>query len=267
MNDDAFKLLNNLVIEKEETNKNNTECKHINQVLVGIQNVCAECGIIISGNFSYEKEWRYYGSMDTKHNTDPNRCNIRKAEEKGIFRELEKYQINSKVISTANDIYDVVTNNKIFRGNTRKGIIFACVFHAYNINKLTISCKMLLNLFDIEQKVALKGLKFVNLNLPQNSSLRFQNDCNNIENMLEEILSEFNASQYQIDEVKRLYVHIKNKSSLLNRSRPQSVACGLIRYYILKTNPEYSIDYFREKIKLSELTITRIVKEIESILN
>ena len=28
MNDDAFKLLNNLVIEKEEINKNSTECNH-----------------------------------------------------------------------------------------------------------------------------------------------------------------------------------------------------------------------------------------------
>ena len=122
-------------------------------------------------------------------------------------------------------------------------------------------------IFDIEQKVALKGLKFVNLNLPPDSKLRIKSNSNNIENMISETLQEFNATELQVQDVLQLYEHVKHKSSLLNRSRPQSVACGLIRYYILKTNPDYSIEYFREKIKLSELTITRIVKEIESIMN
>lgn len=268
MNDDPFQIINNLAKEGECNDENCKKvCIHDNVVLVGIQSVCADCGQVISKNFSYEKEWRYYGSMDTKHVSDPNRCNLRKQDEKGIYSELEKYQINKKVIFTANDIYETVTNKKIFRGKTRKGIIFGCVFYAYNFNNLSNSCKTLLSIFDIEQKVALKGLKFVNLNLPQDSKLRIKSNSNNIENMISEILQEFNATEFQVKGVLQLYEHVKHKSSLLNRSRPQSVACGLIRYYILKTNPDYSIEYFREKIKLSELTITRIVKEIESIMN
>ena len=122
-------------------------------------------------------------------------------------------------------------------------------------------------MFDIEQKVALKGLKFVNLNIPQGCNMRRDNNSNDVGHLIQEIMGQFNANDVQVKEVLDLYEHLSNKSSLLNRSRPQSVACGLIRYYIMKNNPEYSIDYFKEKIKLSELTLTRIVREIETIMS
>ncbi len=267
MNDDGFKLLTEIAKESVSASSIAETCSHESTILDGVQKVCMDCGEVISKNFSYEKEWRYYGAADSKHTNDPNRCNIRRQDEKGIQKDLEKFQINTKVIVTATEIYEKVTNNKIFRGNTRKGIIFACVFHAYNINKLPQSCKSLIQVFDLEQKVALKGLKFVNLNLPLSSDVRKSNYSNNIVQLIHEIMSQFNATEMQIQEVLRLYEHIHDKSSLLNRSRPQSVACGLIRYYIMKKNPDYSIDYFREKIKLSDLTLSRIVKEIDTIFS
>ena len=79
-------------------------------------------------------------------------------------------------------------------------------------------------------------------------------------------MNKFNANEKQMEEVIQIYEYIKNRSVLLNRSRPQSVACGLVRYYTLKKNPEISIEYFRSKINLSELTINKIVKEITRIL-
>lgn len=269
MSDIDFEKLNELVSENDKDIKETDTCvhQHKNTVIEGNNTLCVDCGMILTKNFSYEKEWRYYGSMDTKHSSDPNRCNIRKVDEKGIFKDVEKLQINAKVVSCANDLYEKVTKKKIYRGNTRKGIIFACIYHAFNMNGNPQSCETLLQMFDIEQKVALKGLKFVNLNMPLDSSLRRDNTSNDVTHLIHEIMSQFNANENQVKEVLVLYDHLSNKSSLLNRSRPQSVACGLIRYYIMKNNPDYSIDYFREKIKLSELTLTRIVREIETIMS
>ncbi len=65
---------------------------------------------------------------------------------------------------------------------------------------------------------------------------------------------------------KETYVKIKNRSSILNCSRPQSVASGIVRYYILLHGKEISMAEFRAKVKLSELTINRIVKEISDVL-
>ena len=81
-----------------------------------------------------------------------------------------------------------------------------------------------------------------------------------------EIMDKFYATAEQKEEVLELYKCIENKSSLLNRSRPQSVASGIVRYYILQKGKDVPIAVFKAKVNLSELTINRIVKEIERIL-
>ena len=266
---DPFSFLNQIIDEEKrevvdkEKEKDCTFCKHDKVITEGANKICEDCGIILTKEFTYEKEWRYYGNMDTKHCSDPNRCIYRKTEERSIQKEIEKCSINARITEKANEIYDMVTNNKIYRGNTRKGIIFACVYHAYHLANNPQSCDQLIQIFDINQKIALKGLKFVKLNLPMNSEIL--NVVTDTKQLIREIMSQFNATSIQTDEVIRMYNSIENKSSLLNRSRPQSVASGLVRFYILKRNPTFSNDYFKQKIKLSELTLSRIVKEIEKV--
>ena len=62
--------------------------------------------------------------------------------------------------------------------------------------------------------------------------------------------------------------NIKNKSSIINRSRPQSVASSLIYFFLCKIKGANNVNIkdFVKKVKLSELTINKIVKEIESII-
>lgn len=239
-------------------------CLHDSVVIEGASTVCVECGMMMNKELSFEKEWRYYGVMDTKHSSDPNRCNARRSEDKTIFKDVEKLNFSEKIVSFANTIYEQVTQSKIYRGNTRKGIIFACIFHAYKANNNPQSCERLIDIFEIDRKVALKGLKFVNLNAPKDSP--FRNFQISTEHLIKEIMQKFHATDAHVQEVLHIYSCIKDKSSLLNRSRPQSVACGLVRFYIARKNPDISMDYFRSKIHLSELTISRIVKEIGRIL-
>tara|TARA_Y100000816_G_scaffold291330_1_gene282370 strand:- start:1787 stop:2623 length:837 start_codon:yes stop_codon:yes gene_type:complete len=271
MADIEFELrkLNELIEEQESSTKTTEEdttcgCQHENLESQGSSKICMDCGTILSKDFSYEKEWRYYGVNDTKHTNDPNRCNFRKHVCRNIDKDVEKLGINAKIRNTANDIYKEVTQNKIYRGNTRKGIIFACVYHAYKMNSLPHSCEQLITIFEINQKTALKGLKFVNLNLPIHSNIR--NETIDIPHLIKETMQNFSATTTQVDEVLELYRKLENRSSLLNRSRPQSVACGVVKYFILQKNPDFSNEYIRQKIKLSELTLSRIVKEISSIV-
>ena len=253
---DSFKDLHEKVEE--------TGCRHENQIVEGANTICTDCGMMMNKDLSFEKEWRYYGMMDTKHSSDPNRCNMRRSEDKTIYKDVEKLGFSDKVVSFANTIYEQVTQHKIFRGNTRKGIIFACIFHAYKANDNPQSCERLIEIFEIDRKVALKGLKFVNLNAPKDSA--FRNFQISTEHLIQEIMQKFHATQHHIQAVLSIYEYIRDKSSLLNRSRPQSVACGLVRFYIARKNPDISMEYFRTKIHLSELTISRIVKEIGRLL-
>ena len=79
-------------------------------------------------------------------------------------------------------------------------------------------------------------------------------------------MDKFKATSMQKKEVIELYNKIKNKSSKINRSRPQSISSGLIYYWISLKNIEISLKDFAKKVDLSELTITKIAKEISDIL-
>ena len=129
---------------------------------------CIDCGIELSKIVSYEKDWRYYGSDDTRKNSDPNRCHIRKIEDKSIFKDVENFGFSEKVVNTANDMYIKVTDGKIYRGSSRKAIIFGCIFHSIKLNGKMFSCESLRSIFNLEKKIILKGLKHVSLNSPKN---------------------------------------------------------------------------------------------------
>lgn len=250
-------------ITKKDTGK---LCLHEMVMNEGNQKICEECGQILNREeMMFEKEWRYYGMMDTRHTKDPNRCHARRNEEKVIFKDVEKLGFSEKIILLANEIYEQVTQGRIYRANSRKGIIFACVFHAYKISGIPQSCEQLIDIFGMDRKIGLKGLKFVNLHAPKNAMFRQYQIST--ENLIDEIMEKFHASEQQKQEAISIYQRIKNKSSLINRSRPQSVACGVVRYYINQKNKDISMEYFQSRVKLSEITIQRLVHEIERLLH
>ena len=226
--------------------------------------ICLDCGMHIQSEIKYEKEWRFYGASDTRHVTDPNRCHMRKSSDKNIMKDVSNMGFSDRIVHIANEIYDNVSNGNIYRGAMRRAIIFACIFHAYKLENNPQSCDHLIKTFNLTKKASLKGLKFVSLYSDKNPSIK--RSYITVENIINEIMNKFNASQEDINKIIIIYNKIKNKSSVLNRARPQSVAAGIIRYYCIKNNKEICMITFKNAVNLSELTINRISKEIENIL-
>ena len=79
-------------------------------------------------------------------------------------------------------------------------------------------------------------------------------------------MDKFDATNNHKKEVLYLYDRIKNKSSKINRSRPGSIASGIVYFWISLKNINISIKDFAKKVELSELTIIKISKEISEIL-
>ena len=245
-----------LTIDKET-------CVHAHVLLEGSHKICENCGALMNKELSFEKDWRFYGMNDTRHHYDPNRCHGRKVEDITIYKDVEYLGFSEKIVLHANRIYEEVTEKKIYRGKSRRGIIFACIFHAYKLNETPQSCESLLQVFGIERKVALQGLKYVHLNASKESLLRQRCICP--EDLIVEIMDKFYATSDQKSDILCMYQRIQNKSSLLNRSRPQSVASGMVRYYILRKGKDIPMHIFRTIVGLSELTIHRIAKEVERV--
>ena len=242
------------------------ECEHLDIKEENDVCICIDCGEELKRNFNFEKEWRYYGSDDNRRNTDPNRCQLRKSDDKNIFSDVEKLGLEHGIITVADDIYTQVTKGKIYRGKSRKAIIFACIFQSFKVTGKPQSCEKLKTIFDIEKKVLLKGIKHVTLNLPKDFAAKTRY-ITPLE-LIEEFMNKFDASVEQKGQVVDLYQRVKNKSSILNRARPQSFASGLIYYWMLyNDNSGIQTQEFIQKINLSKLTINKIAREINKILN
>lgn len=244
--------------------KLDTLCTHTNTSENGGVILCIDCGEEIAKNITHDKEWRYYGQSDTKHSSDPNRCQMRKIDDKSIFKDVESMGFTDKITTLANKIYSQVTGGKIHRGNSRKAIVFACIFHAYKLTGKPQACEALIDIFNLDRKTGLRGLKHVSLNIPKESIV--QSSHITPANLIGEIMNKFSATEEQKNEVISLYEQIKNKSSKINRSRPQSIAAGLTYFWICSNSKKITMQEFTEKVHLSELTILRIFKEIGSII-
>lgn len=259
-------IVNNVNInENIAETKEQSDCSHSNIVNDNGIVSCINCGEELRKNVLHEKEWRYYGQSDTKRNVDPNRVQVRKSEDRNIYKDVENMGFSDKIVSSANQIYIQVTHGQIFRGNSRKAIVFACIFHAYKLSGKPQTHEKLIKIFDLNRKTGLKGLKHVNLNAPKDSKIH--TTYITPINLVEELMDKFSASDEQKIEVINLYNQIKNKSSKLNRCRPQSVSSALIYYWICLKGLDITIKDFTKKADLSELTITKIAKEIAEVLN
>ena len=135
-----FTLFENALKEYElkttnDTTINNSSlCKHVNINEENSIIYCLDCGIEMEKSIYQDKEWRYYGQADNKRLSDPNRVHLRKIEDKNIFKDVENMGFSDKIVYIANQIYLQVTNGQIFRGNSRKSVIFACIFHSFKKN-------------------------------------------------------------------------------------------------------------------------------------
>lgn len=256
-----LKQLSLTLTEKNEEEAKLQKCSHDNVgETFGILS-CLDCGEEVGKNIAQDKEWRYYGQLDTKHKSDPSRCQARKIDDKSILKDIEGMGFSDRIINFANSIYQQVTAGRIHRGNSRKAIIFACIFHAYKICNNPRSCDSLIEIFNIDRKAGLKGLKYVNLNMPKESNL-LKNVHITPLNIIEEIMNKFSATTEQKKQVFAIFEAVKDKSTKMSRARPQSIAAGVTYYWICQNDKKITIHEFMEKVGLSELTITRIAKEI-----
>lgn len=248
---------------------NSEFCDHQNIQKLNDKEVCMDCGIEILQHLSLEPEWRYYGENDSRHFTDPNRCQIRKIEDKGIFKDIESLniQIKPEIIDEANKLYNMITSGTIRRGNFRKSVIAACIYYAHKYIDQPISTEILEDAFNLEKKEMSTGVKFYNLkgnDIPYIKTQKIINVSPVI--YIPNIMKKFNSNQYHIEKVTELFKMIQNKSSLINRSNPKSVISGLVFYYCRLIGKNITCSKFSSIVQLSDITVSRISKNISEIL-
>jgi transcription initiation factor TFIIIB Brf1 subunit/transcription initiation factor TFIIB len=254
------------VFDETQTVADYTDCCHTSRCVDSNTVICTDCGVELEKIQTFEREWRYY---EGESKSNPTRCVARKLEGMVILKDLENMGIGENVISIANDMYIQVTKGSIKRGkSSRKAIIAACLFHAYNKLGTPKSCDKLREIMKdakLNKSDFLHGIKQVALNLPKSKNVH--SAYIKPEDIIQEIMVLLNASDEQKQEVLALYADISTESSVFKESRPQSVAAGIVFHYICSTGTAMTIKEFSVKVNISELTINKIRIEVKRIIS
>ena len=258
------------IVQMKQALKNNNiedepecepDCEHNNFMTTEDGNeVCTDCGFEKPVTFDNSPEWRFYKENDTKQSMDPSRCFMRKYEEKSIYRDMEQYSIPKDIVEIANTNYTTITEDSILRGNSRKGLIVACIFYAYEDLGQRKSQDEIKKFFNINKKILSNGMKTFNLKIKRTPIYTSPLD------FIPKIMSKFNLYDKHIQFVIKLYNKICSNSSFINRSNPDSIAAGLSYFFLKHINFPISLTEFSKKVGLSDITIHKISKKIKDIV-
>jgi len=230
---------------------------------------CTQCGRVLDA-LDFSQEWRYYGASDNRSGRDPSRCHRPRNNPKGVRSVFESHQINvspamasiveakySKVLET--------TGSKVLRGQGRESIIANCLFHAYQENGEYRTSIYIRNMFSLKQKNMSLGATKYYVAFPEDRVKHITP-----EKLLPWIMKLTGVDHSHYRRILAITRYISASSELVERSNPQSVAAAIVFFYLC-INPEYKAQLgitksvFSKKAQLSDITVTKIVREIAEI--
>lgn len=234
-------------------------CLHTNTTRENDIEMCSECGLEISRTINLDAEWHYYGD----NTSDPSRCQLRRnTDDKSIYKDIDKFEFPYDIKEGANKAYIEITNGQIKRAKLRKCLIAACIFKEFQLHKIAKTPDEIIKIFELTKKQFSKGMIQYNLKKKDQTHPTYISPVSFIPG----IMKLFNSGEQHVQKVSELYDKVKNRSEVLNRSNPQSVIAGLIFYYFKLIGMNIILVNFSKVVKLSDITILKISKNISEIL-
>jgi len=241
---DDFDLLETLIDAPTPTSTA-APCLHPNRQLSSNMLTCLACGF---------SEHTSDGQSYTSH-----KMYKRASKLTNISFILEQKGFDSRVIILANRIYNIVIDENTKRTGNRNSIIAACVFQAFKILGRPVDYTHIYSKFGIKKRSALKGLKIVNAEIAKRKTLDFHAVVSSPiipENFILSYMEELKAPEESIKEVLRLYAEIEGCKEL-QASRPQSIAAGVMFYWLKEKGMMDALKIVEARAGLSTLTISK----------
>lgn len=172
-------------------------------------------------------------------------------------KEIQQLNIPLEVKIRAHEIYQKYFTNKVYRKSCRVAIIFACIYQSYKDMKDVKEPQYVGNLIQASQKEMRKGMKFYYMNNPESSYTITAMD------LVSHVLEKSKTFISDQDEIRKVFDYIKERSEMISRSNPYSVACSLVYYILLKSGQSFDKEHFCDQVGRCSMTIIKIYKEIE----
>lgn len=227
----------------EHSEKQINQCEHEEIIIEDSKHICVDCGEMLIENFISNQHCSNIIGMKKRRKSE---CNI--------YNDIPLY-IPQNVKNKTIEIYQKVTENKIFRNTFKRSIVLACLHRASTLTKSDISYDDLLDIFSLKQYEANKGFSYVANNLPKDSefSIPFDNEREEMISIIS-ILRNLGMSSL-LNPVVVIFKLVKKRSNILNVSLCKSVICGCIYFWIKYKSINKTLKEFAQDVKMSEMTI------------
>lgn len=262
--------------------------------------VCSNCGVQDGIIIDYKQEWRFYGNDDSKYSNDPTRCgmpinpllpdaslgtiiigrgyeNFKKInnwnsmtyKERSLLKVFKQIQSKSAdknipgcVVDRAKIMYKTLSEDNIKRGQSRKGLIVACIYYSFKDKNESLSTKEISEMFDLDIKKMSNGCKQFN-EIMYHNNLNYSNKIRPTEPA--HFIDHY-AVVLHLDELnKNRALHVAKmaeKLGVVAENTPSSIAVGSL--YL--TSQYYNLNITKKKLadncNISEVTISKAYKKM-----
>jgi transcription initiation factor TFIIB len=263
--------------------------------------VCTSCGMINNDIIDGGAEWRYYGSEDSKCNSDPNRCGmpvnpllpkssfstIINGSGREEYRRLHKWNsmtyserslikvfnlirtksnagiIPNCIVDKASLMYKLISTENIKRGVARRSLIAACIWFALKAKKLSRSMQDIADLFEIDVKRLTVGCKDFTERMQKVDKQYLNNTLTPTSTI--DYIQRYSVKLNYPNKFKDISIKISGiieKLGIVTKNTPQSIAVSSL--YL--TSMRYKLGYTKKQLHVecntSEVTISKAYKEL-----
>jgi transcription initiation factor TFIIB len=186
-----------------------------------------------------------------------------------VYKDIEE-KCNSSdlpliISETAQSYYLTISQTKISRGSNRIGIIAACIYYACKECDVPRSTGELSSLFNINNKVMTRGCKnFTEIMRMSKDRNRIQlHKSINLHDFIERFCHKLKLNDKDKENIKALS-KLCDDLGLVNDNTPPAMASGCIHLYLKTNNIEIDKKVISEVCKISEVTVNKCSKKLES---
>jgi transcription initiation factor TFIIIB Brf1 subunit/transcription initiation factor TFIIB len=237
-------------------------CTHKEYIEENCLKICKNCGLETT-IVDHSAEWRNYGDSSN----DTSRCHQGKKNTKGnidkVFQSCS-LDLSLYIKRRTEEKYKEIVGDDTIRGEGRKALVAVCLLHVYKENGHNYSIKDMAGYFGLKKNKIPDALSKYYKVFPKDKKL-----YNTPEKLIYGImiLTEIDLKHYQ--KILRLCNLLKNTSKQIIRSNARSVAAAIVYLYICLNNKllqqlKLTKSSFAEKARLSDITISKLVKEFLS---
>lgn len=187
---------------------------------------------------------------------------------KSIRKELDILPLAEAVKDRADKIYAEKVGTNTYRSNVRQEVKFNCLFEAFKQLGIYKDPCEIAKMLKIKRKGMSRGI--LRCSFLCTGKETTQTMAITAVHLVPEMLTrngvEFDQSH--LEDIARIHDYAKERSEILNRSKPQSIASSLVYFYLRKKDKDHKINKadVAKNCGVSMMTISKLDLELEQIL-